>query len=102
MIGRVREVFGTDLPVLVLFEGPTVAVLAERVEALRGPAQPALPQLVPVPRTGALPLSFGQERLWFVDRLEGGSPFYNMHEALRFTGAMDAAAMERALGEIVH
>jgi amino acid adenylation domain-containing protein len=102
MIGRVREVFGTDLPVRALFEGPTVAELAERVEALRGPAQPALPQLVPVARTGALPLSFGQERLWFVDRLEGGSPFYNMHEALRFTGAMDAAAMERALGEIVH
>ncbi|HEU0055102.1 MAG TPA: amino acid adenylation domain-containing protein, partial [Longimicrobium sp.] len=48
-----------------------------------------------------LPLSFAQERLWFLDRLEGGSAAYNLPAALRFTGALDAAALERALGEII-
>ncbi|HEU4559432.1 MAG TPA: amino acid adenylation domain-containing protein, partial [Longimicrobium sp.] len=47
------------------------------------------------------PLSFAQERLWFLDRLEPGSATYNIPAALRLTGALDARALERALGEIV-
>jgi amino acid adenylation domain-containing protein len=54
-----------------------------------------------VERTGALPLSFAQERLWFIDRLEPGSATYNIPAALRLAGALDEAALERALGEIV-
>ena len=55
----------------------------------------------PIGRTGPLPLSFAQERLWFLDRLEPGSAVYNIPVALRLGGALDAAALERALGEIV-
>ncbi|HEX2076781.1 MAG TPA: amino acid adenylation domain-containing protein, partial [Longimicrobium sp.] len=62
---------------------------------------PVLPPVVPTERTGALPLSFAQERLWFIDRLEPGSAVYNIPVAWRLGGALDQAALERALGEIV-
>ncbi|HEU0054821.1 MAG TPA: amino acid adenylation domain-containing protein, partial [Longimicrobium sp.] len=62
---------------------------------------PVLPPVVPTERTGALPLSFTQERLWFLDRLEPGSAVYNIPMARRLGGALDEAALERALGEIV-
>ncbi|MBV9110968.1 MAG: amino acid adenylation domain-containing protein, partial [Gemmatimonadetes bacterium] len=101
VVARVREAFGVELPVRAVFEGPTVSALAARVEAARRRALPPPPPLAPIDRSGPLPLSFGQERLWFVDRLEGGTPFYNMHEALRLAGPLDAAALERALGELV-
>jgi amino acid adenylation domain-containing protein len=100
-ISRVRQVFGVEVPLRALFEGPTVAELAERVEEIRRAGAPALPPVVPVERAGALPLSFAQERLWFLDRLQPGSAFYNVSSALRLGGALDAAALERALGEIV-
>src|SRR5688500_2739660 len=57
--------------------------------------------IVPVERGGRLPLSFAQERLWFIDRLEPGSAVYNMPMAWRLEGALDEAALQRSLGEIV-
>jgi hypothetical protein len=50
---------------------------------------------------GPAPLSFAQERLWFIDRLEPGSAVYNVPVAWRLKGALDVAALERSLGEIV-
>ncbi|HEU0077896.1 MAG TPA: amino acid adenylation domain-containing protein, partial [Longimicrobiaceae bacterium] len=101
---RVRETFGVELPVRALFEAPTVAGLAPRVEAaLRagsGAAEPA-PPIVPTPRDGPLPLSFAQQRLWFIDRMEPGSAAYNIPTPLRLRGALDARALRRALSEIV-
>ncbi|HEV3050105.1 MAG TPA: condensation domain-containing protein, partial [Longimicrobium sp.] len=101
VVSRVRAVFGIELPLRALFEGPTVAELAVRVEEMRRAELPVLPPVVPAVRTGALPLSFAQERLWFIDRLEPGSSTYNIPTALRLAGAMDERALERALGEIV-
>jgi amino acid adenylation domain-containing protein len=101
VVSRVRESLGVELPLRVLFEAPTVAELSARVEALRRAELPVLPPVVPVGRTGPLPLSFAQERLWFLDRLEPGSAFYNVPAALRLGGALDRPALERALGEIV-
>jgi hypothetical protein len=60
-----------------------------------------LPPIERAPRDERLPLSFAQERLWFIDRLEPGSATYNIPSAWRLCGALDAAALERALGEIV-
>ncbi|HEU4560714.1 MAG TPA: amino acid adenylation domain-containing protein, partial [Longimicrobium sp.] len=60
-----------------------------------------LPPIVPAAREGRLPLSFAQERLWFIDRLEPGSAVYNISVAWRLGGALDVAALERSLGEIV-
>jgi len=101
VVSRVRELFGVELPLRALFEGPTVAEMARRVEEMRRAGLPVLPPVVPAGRTGALPLSFAQERLWFIDRLEPGSEVYNIPVAWRLAGALDVAALERALGEIV-
>uniref|UniRef100_UPI003B3A4898 amino acid adenylation domain-containing protein n=1 Tax=Longimicrobium sp. TaxID=2029185 RepID=UPI003B3A4898 len=101
VVSRVRELFGVELPLRALFEGPTVAQLAGRVEEMRRAGLPVLPPVVPAERTGRLPLSFAQERLWFIDRLERGSTAYNIPAAWRLGGALDEAALERALEEIV-
>ncbi|HEX8695435.1 MAG TPA: amino acid adenylation domain-containing protein, partial [Longimicrobium sp.] len=101
VVSRVRQVFGVELPLRALFEGPTVAELAVRVEEMRRAELPVLPPVVPVERAGALPLSFAQERLWFIDRLEPGSTTYNLPMAWRLGGALDEAALERSLSEIV-
>jgi len=100
VLSRVRERFGVEVPLRALFAERTVAALAERVEGVRR-ADPADAAVVPVARTGALPLSFGQERLWFLDRLEPGTALYNLPRALRLRGALDVAALERAVGEVV-
>jgi amino acid adenylation domain-containing protein len=101
VVSRVRELFGVDLPLRALFEGPTVAQLAARVEEMRRAGLPVLPAVVPVARTGTLPLSFAQERLWFIDRMESASTAYNLPFGLRLRGALDVDALERSLGEIV-
>ncbi|HST62260.1 MAG TPA: condensation domain-containing protein, partial [Longimicrobium sp.] len=101
VVSRIRDVLGVELPLRDVFEHPTVAELARGVDALRRAGQAQLPPVVPVERDGPLPLSFAQERLWFLDRLAPGTATYNMPAALRLTGALDVAALERALGEVV-
>jgi amino acid adenylation domain-containing protein len=99
MAWRLRETFGVELPLRTLFEEPTPAGLARRIAEARA-AQDEGPPLRPVPRTGELPLSFAQQRLWFEDQLEPGSPLYNMPAMLRLRGPLDAAAVERAFTEV--
>ncbi len=99
VMSRVREVLGVDLPVRELFEAPTVALLAKRVERARGAVPPA-PPIVAVPRRGDLPLSFAQQRLWFLDRLQPMSAAYNVPAAARLAGPLAPRALERALGEL--
>ena len=102
VIARIREAFQIDLPLRNIFESPTVAELAERVEAARRASMPAAaPPIRRVPRDGGLPVSFAQQRLWFLDQLEPGSPFYNLPEFYRLTGPLNVAALERALNEVV-
>ncbi|HEX7243812.1 MAG TPA: condensation domain-containing protein, partial [Longimicrobiaceae bacterium] len=103
VVSRVRQGFGTELPLRALFEAPTVAALAGRVEALlAGGEGMQAPPMVALPRDGSpLPLSFAQQRLWFVDQLEPGSAAYNMPFALRLRGCFDPAVLERAVTEIV-
>ncbi|HET7231280.1 MAG TPA: amino acid adenylation domain-containing protein, partial [Longimicrobium sp.] len=101
VVSRIRELLGVELPLRALFEEPTVAELAGRVEEMRRAGLPVLPPVVPTARTGALPLSFAQERLWFLDRLEPGSSAYNLPYPLRVRGGLQVRALERALGEIV-
>ncbi|KAB8141160.1 amino acid adenylation domain-containing protein [Chloroflexia bacterium SDU3-3] len=98
VMSRVREAFGVDLPLRLLFEGPTVEALAAHLDA---PAAPAAPAIAPAERCGPLPLSFAQQRLWFLAQLEPDSPFYNTPAAVRLDGALAVDALERALGEIV-
>ncbi|HEV2733435.1 MAG TPA: amino acid adenylation domain-containing protein, partial [Longimicrobiaceae bacterium] len=101
-VARAREAFGVDVELGLLFEAPSVAALAARVDGLlREGAGMQAPPIVPTPRGGGLPLSFAQQRLWFIDQLQPGSAAYNVPAALRIHGPLDAAALERALGELV-
>jgi amino acid adenylation domain-containing protein len=102
MMARVRESFQIEMALRELFDGPTVAALAERIEAAVRTAQglEVLP-LRPAERGGELPLSFAQQRLWFLDQLEAGSALYNIPLAVRLSGQLDQPALEQALGEIV-
>ncbi|HYH82332.1 MAG TPA: condensation domain-containing protein, partial [Longimicrobium sp.] len=100
LVSRVRAAFHVELPLRAVFEAQTVAELAPRVEALRGMAAEA-PPVVPVPRDGALPLSFAQQRLWFIDRLEPESAAYNLPVALRLRGELEPAGLAWALAEVV-
>ncbi len=101
-LSRVREAFQVELPLRSLFEAPTVAGLAERVEAaMRAAHGLQSPPIEPVSRDGRLPLSFAQQRLWFMDQLEPGNPAYNMPGAIRLSGELNIVALERSLNEIV-
>ena len=81
-----------------LFEAPTVAELSERVEAWQREQQGLLaPPIVPVPRTQRLPLSFAQQRLWFLDQLEPNNPRYNVPYAARLKGHLQPEVLERSL-----
>ncbi|HEX7241632.1 MAG TPA: condensation domain-containing protein, partial [Longimicrobiaceae bacterium] len=98
VVSRLRQAFGVELPLRALFEAPTVAGVAA---ALRGAQGTAAPPIGRADRSAPLPLSFAQERLWFLDHLEPGSSLYLMPMAVRLRGPLDAAALEWSLGETV-
>jgi amino acid adenylation domain-containing protein len=102
LAARARALFGVELPLSELFEAPTLAGMAERIEAARGTGEEVLPPVVRRPRPdGVAPLSFAQQRLWFLHQLDPESPAYNVPGALRLSGPLLPEALESALGEIV-
>ncbi len=102
LVMRIRDAFGVELPLRALFQAPILAAQAERVEKARGGEQSARSQPIrPSPRDRDLPLSFAQERLWFLDQLTPGSPAYNVPVAFAVHGPLDVAALERAIAEVV-
>ncbi|HEX7240374.1 MAG TPA: amino acid adenylation domain-containing protein, partial [Longimicrobiaceae bacterium] len=102
VVSRVREGMKADLPLRALFEAPTVAALAERMERAETAAPAAAaPVLESTEREGEVPLSFAQQRLWFLEQMHPGTTAYSLPSALRLTGPLDAGALERAIGEIV-
>jgi amino acid adenylation domain-containing protein len=101
MISRVRSVFGVELPVRTVFESPTVAGLALSIERARGRGErESLPPLVAIPRQGALPLSYAQERLWFLHQLEPESAAYNIFHAIGVGERLDPGLLAQALSEV--
>jgi amino acid adenylation domain-containing protein len=101
VIVRLSEGLGIDVPLRHLFEAPTVAQLAAAVEPLVAGGPSAAPPLERAPRDRAPPLSFAQQRLWFLDQLEPGTPYYNMPAPLALSGSIDAAALRGALEALV-
>ncbi|WP_232293883.1 condensation domain-containing protein, partial [Stigmatella aurantiaca] len=98
---RLRKAFQAELPLRWLFEAPTVSALAQRVDSARRETHaPQASPLAPVPRDRPLPLSFSQQRLWFLDQLSPGDPSFNMTLAARVTGPLEAERLEWSLREL--
>lgn len=99
---RVRKTIGVELPLRTLFENPTVAKFATYIDAAAWrSATTSLPPIVPVSRDRELPLSFSQQRLWFLEQLKPGDPLYHSFQALLITGPLDVRALELSLNEII-
>jgi amino acid adenylation domain-containing protein len=109
---KARAAFGVELPLRAFLDRPTIAALAGQIEEqIAERVNPQLPLAADlgsapqaIPRLGGrtdLPLSYAQERLWFLEQLDPGLPVYNIPFAVRLRGRLDRAALERALGGVV-
>ncbi|WP_035060990.1 non-ribosomal peptide synthetase [Andreprevotia chitinilytica] len=98
LVSKVRQHFGIELALRTLFAEPTVAALSKH---LAGQRIAEVPAILPVDRSQPLPLSFAQQRLWFLDQFETGSAVYNMPMALKMTGTLDIAALRHTLNDVV-
>jgi amino acid adenylation domain-containing protein/non-ribosomal peptide synthase protein (TIGR01720 family) len=99
LVSMVRAECGIDVPLRDVFANPTVGALAAAIAAQRG--KEALPALVSMQRPAAIPLSFAQERLWFLDQLDPEARGYVIAGAVRLTGPLDADALAAALHRVV-
>jgi len=99
VVSQLRQRLQVELPLRSLFESPTVAELARCLEAMGQASQ--MPPLLPVAREAALPVSFAQARLWFLQQLQPDSPAYNVPAAVRLEGSLNLDALQESLNEIV-
>jgi amino acid adenylation domain-containing protein len=102
VISRLQEAFRTSLPLRYIFESPTIAQLSEAIlSELETGSSLAVPAILPVSRNADIPLSWAQERLWFVNQLEGETGAYTIDFTLRLVGNLNVKALEQAFAEIV-
>lgn len=101
LLARVRDSIGVELPLREVFDHPTVGGLAVRCENAGVAAGPTRPPLVARNHGDLVPLSFAQQRLWFLFRMEGPSPTYNVPLTVRLHGDVDSAAMRRAVADVL-
>ncbi|UFS99920.1 non-ribosomal peptide synthetase [Nocardia huaxiensis] len=97
LVSAIRDALHVEVPIRAVFDAPTVAGLAQR---LHGEAA-ARPDLRPMRRPDRLPLSYAQQRLWFIHRYEGASATYNMAIAVRLRGTLHVDALGRALADVI-
>src|SRR6266403_206571 len=99
---RMRQRLKIELPVRIVFERPNIQAVAEWLEESgRRAAGVSSPEIKRRSKEEELPLSFAQQRLWFLDELEPGTAFYNIPAAVQMAGRLDRAVLERTLNEIV-
>ena len=106
VISQIRSQFGVELSLRDFFGRPTNAALAGTIEDAAGIAgsglnEPRVPSLREIPRTEPLLLSFAQQRLWFLDRLEPGLATYVLPASVRLRGPIDLPSFQRALDEVI-
>ncbi|PMB16043.1 non-ribosomal peptide synthetase [Fischerella thermalis CCMEE 5282] len=102
VISQLRQVFKVELPLRCLFNQPTVAGLAKEIEkATKADLGLEIPPIQRISRTADLPLSFAQQRLWFLAQLEPDSPFYNIIDTVHLQGQLNLAALEQSFNEIL-
>jgi amino acid adenylation domain-containing protein len=98
VVSRVRQALGVEAEIGDLFVRP---VLADFARGLETAARAEAPAIVPVERSGPIPLSFAQQRLWFIEQMEGAGAAYHLDLRLRLKGELDREALVRALERIV-
>jgi len=98
VISRLRTVSGVELPIRAIFESPTIAELAQQVQEAQ---KSQLPAIIPVPRDVPIPLSFAQQRLWFLDQLTPDTAEYNVAGAVRLQGLLDRQALKKAINALI-
>ncbi|MCA1567661.1 MAG: amino acid adenylation domain-containing protein [Acidobacteria bacterium] len=105
VVARVRRIFGVEIPLRSLFEAPTLDALATQIEAsLCADGHVVAATIKRIERSessAGLPLSYAQQRLWFIQQLDPRSAAYNIPAAVRMHGRLDIAALEQALSDIV-
>ena len=103
LVSSLRKVLDVELSLRVIFNAPTIRLLAREVEAVMGKSGNAMrpPAMIHVPREGGLPMSFAQQRLWFVHQVDPNDTSYNAPVAFRVTGRLNMAALEKALNLLV-
>ncbi len=103
LASRIRDAFQVDLPLKDIFAYPTIKVLAELItnEKLSGAAV-QIPSIGTQTRTGEIPLSFSQQRLWFLDQLSPGNLFYNIPIVLKLNGSLDFSILTWCINQIIH
>ena len=89
VVSRIRTSFGVDLPLRLMFEASTIAALAQRIDSARGIMAEAAPPITRRSREGELPLSFAQQRLWFINQLEPEDASYIDHSRRRGQAGAD-------------
>ncbi|ARV58895.1 hypothetical protein BZZ01_09850 [Nostocales cyanobacterium HT-58-2] len=101
LLSQIRNIFGVELQLHSIFEEPTIAKIAEHIQRA-GQKQALLPDIIsPIDRNQELPLSFAQQRLWFLDQLQPASPFYNIPFAIHLQGILDIDALQRSFNQII-
>ena len=102
VMSRVREVFGVEVALREVFERPSVGELAEEIEKeLKGGAGISVAKVTKVGRERELPLSFAQQRLWFLEQLEPGNTAYNIGTGVRLEGELEVKVLREVVKEIV-
>ncbi|MBE9212893.1 amino acid adenylation domain-containing protein [Plectonema cf. radiosum LEGE 06105] len=100
VISQIREVFAVELPLRILFENPTIIGIAEAITTSK--LEFIQPKIEKIERQNKLPISFAQQRQWFLSELEPDSPFYNIPAALQISGELDILVLEASFQEIIN
>ncbi|MEM6402439.1 MAG: condensation domain-containing protein, partial [Cyanobacteria bacterium P01_D01_bin.116] len=105
VISQIREVFELELPLRKLFETPTIAGIAETISINKSninKSELSQPKIEKIERQDKLPISFAQQRQWFLSQLEPESPFYNIPAAIQINGELDILILECCFKEIIN
>ncbi|MEM6404416.1 MAG: condensation domain-containing protein, partial [Cyanobacteria bacterium P01_D01_bin.116] len=100
VISQIREVFEVELPLRKLFENPTIIGIAQAITTNK--SELSQPKIEKIERQDKLPISFAQQRQWFLSQLEPESPFYNIPAAIEISGELDILILERCFQEIIN
>ncbi|MBW4609145.1 MAG: amino acid adenylation domain-containing protein [Hassallia sp. WJT32-NPBG1] len=102
LAARIRNKFGVDLPLVEVFTSPTLKHLSETLEANLGSQAFEKAHIIPVrSQSNFLPLSFAQQRLWFLEQLQPGSVIYNLSAAVQLSGSLNVIALAQSVNEII-